>query len=88
MIVEQSIEHVNPPTKINFRPLTAQQRILVRHFQRGMGLTQLEAIGVYNMYRLPARVFELKDKGYNVQRVLKTDPTGKRYAKYFIPVSN
>ena len=37
---------------------------------------------MFGIYRLAARIKELKEEGHAIETHLKTDATGKRYAKY------
>ena len=55
---------------------------LKEHFQSGRSITQLEAIGLYSMFRLAARVLELKQKGWLITTNMKSDPKGTQYAEY------
>ena len=48
------------------------------------GLSQLEAIGMWRIYRLAARIEELRDDGYNIRTEMKRDATGKAFARYFL----
>lgn len=48
------------------------------------GISQLEAIGMFRIYRLAARIEELRDEGYDIETELRKDATGKTYARYFL----
>jgi hypothetical protein len=48
------------------------------------GISALEAIGLYRIYRLAARIDELREDGMDIITVMKTDETGKQYARYFL----
>ena len=45
-------------------------------------ITPLEALGVLGVYRLAARIGELRDEGYDIKTVMKRDPKGKPFAQY------
>lgn len=48
------------------------------------GISSLEAIGLFRIYRLAARVGDLRDAGHQITTFIKTDTTGKKYARYFL----
>lgn len=52
------------------------------HLQRKGTITQVEAHELYRVYRLAARISELKKSGVNIERGIKHDLTGTRYAEY------
>ena len=55
---------------------------LRNHLRSGKSITQLEAIGLYSLFRLAARVHELKQKGWNIITTEKRDANGAVYAEY------
>lgn len=59
-----------------------QNDIVLKHLLSGRSLTQLEAIGVYRIYRLAGRIFDLRSRGHNIICNNKVDPTGKTYGEY------
>ena len=61
-----------------------QQESIYKHLKAHGSLTQLEALGVYGIYRLAARVCEMRRKGVPIDSVNKTDANGKVYAQYFL----
>ena len=61
-----------------------QNEAVLNHLMTGRSITPLEALGLYGVFRLAARVFELKDMGVNVQKVTKVDINGKQYAEYSV----
>jgi hypothetical protein len=64
-------------------PQAKQQtdRILA-HLLAGKSITQLEAFGVYRIFRLAARIHELKQKGHKIVTNMRVDETGKPFAEY------
>lgn len=59
------------------------QKEWVLNYLRNHGdLTPLEALGQFGIYRLAARVWELKNDGYNIECEVKHDHNGKAYASY------
>ena len=61
-----------------------QNEALLNHLMTGRSISPLEALGLYGVFRLAARMFELKDMGVNIQKNTKVDINGKQYAEYFV----
>lgn len=59
-----------------------QREKILRHLQSGKTITPLEAMGVYGVWRLGARIFELRELGYDIATYDNRDPQGKPYAEY------
>ena len=62
--------------------------MIVNYLANHRGITQAEAISALGCYRLSARIAELKERGYLVERVWE-DGVNRfgaktRYARYFI----
>lgn len=63
----------------------SQNEMVLEHLMTGRSITPLEAIGVYGIYRLAARVCELKKAGYVIESEVRRDKNKKPYARYFMP---
>ena len=61
-----------------------QNNTLLNHMMTGRSISPLEALGLYGVFRLAARMFELKGMGVDIQKVTKVDINGKQYAEYSI----
>jgi hypothetical protein len=61
-----------------------QNEAVLNHLMTGRSLSPLEALGLYGVFRLAARVFELKDMGVDIRKVTKVDINGKQYAEYYV----
>jgi len=57
---------------------------VLRHLERHRSITPLEALGVYGIFRLAARVYELRREGFNVVTTIMRDENEKPYAKYVL----
>lgn len=72
--------------------MSQEQRVLKYLKEHKTGITQLEAYLHLGIMRLSARIFELKDKGYNIERemVEVTDRWGEktRVARYYLREKN
>lgn len=60
----------------------SQTEQILTHLRAGNDLTILEAIGVYRIFNLKARINELRTDGHSISTEMRTDATGKRYASY------
>ena len=47
-------------------------------------ITAVEAQALYRCRSLSRRIATLKQEGFNIRSVLKTDATGQRYARYVL----
>lgn len=64
--------------------VSPQARKVLRHLERHRSITPLEALGVYGIFRLAARVYELRREGFNVVTTIMRDENEKPYAKYVL----
>lgn len=55
---------------------------MLRHLQTRGSITPMEALGVYKISRLAARIEELRSNGYRIKSDTKYDATGTRYTSY------
>lgn len=67
-------------TLIN-KTTTTQCAAILAHMQMGGSITGLEALKLFGCFRLPARISDLKKKGYNILTT-KISLNGKRFASY------
>lgn len=63
----------------------AQEQMILKHLQRGRGLTPLQALEKWGCFRLGARVFELKQQGHKIKTEM-VKRNGKRFARYTMEV--
>jgi hypothetical protein len=66
--------------------MTPQMKTLLEHLQKHNNISQAEASLLYKIRALPRRISDLKEAGINIRRELRVDPTGDRYARYFLVV--
>lgn len=68
--------------------LTPQDEQVLAHLESGKHLTPLEALGIYNIFRLAARIYSIKAYlagQHDSRRIVMTranDAMGKPYARY------
>jgi hypothetical protein len=59
-----------------------------KHLQSGHSLTGLEAIDLYQVYRLSSVINRLRKEGLEIETSMITASDGKTiFAKYWIPIS-
>lgn len=62
----------------------SQNKTLLRHLESGKTITRLEALFVYGIQSITARVSDLRAQGHDVRATIKTDPKGHEYAEYHL----
>lgn len=66
---------------LNKKPMV---ELLAAHLKSGKSITAIEANALWRCRSLSRRICDLKDAGYKIQRQLRRDTTGQRYARYFL----
>ena len=61
-----------------------QRQTIQSHLEIRGSITAQEALFLYRIFRLAARVEELRRDGMEIETEMKTDLLGKRYAYYTI----
>lgn len=64
--------------------LTPQAKRILLHLEKHKSVTPLEALGVYGIFRLAARIWELRQIGKQITTVYMQDDNGKPYARYVL----
>jgi len=64
--------------------LAPQEQAILEHLKTQRGITRLEALGVYKIYHLPTRIFNLRRLGYKIKSISKRDARGTRYVRYVL----
>jgi len=57
----------------------SQNQQILRALQRGECISPLDALDRFHCLRLGARIYDLRQQGYNIQRTLEN-----RYAVYYL----
>lgn len=60
----------------------SQKQDVLGHLRTGQHITPLEAIGIYGIYRLAARILELRKDGHLINTEMRQDRRGRPYARY------
>jgi len=58
-----------------------QRDLILQALKSGSKISALDALVMFNCFRLGARIWELRQKGYNILTVMVTR-NGKHYARY------
>ena len=61
--------------------LNTTQRILAM-LEKGRSITPIQALDMFNCFRLGARIHDLRNAGYNIKTTQYKTPSGKYVAKY------
>ena len=70
-------ERPNEPTRA-----VSQKLMILNHLKNKGSISALEALSLYRINRLAARIEELRRSGHDIETDMKADLTGKRYARY------
>ena len=60
----------------------SQGEMILEYLKKGYSLTPLEALKMFGCFRLGARIWELKQRGYNIEMQLCEVIGGKHVAEY------
>lgn len=61
-----------------------QEERILEHLKQIGTISGREAEDLYRVRDLPKRISVLKREGHSIERLLKTDMNGQRYARYFM----
>ena len=80
-----STKHSDYSTLIKSLSSDNQNRKVLEHLVKYGSITQREAIDLYNIYRLPSRIFELREKGVKIRTEHQANWYGKgTHGKYIL----
>lgn len=66
---------------VNEQSATSQKAKILEHLKKGLTITPLEALKLCGCFRLSARIYDLKDDGYDISTIIAI-VNGKRVAQY------
>lgn len=61
----------------------SQNEAILKHLECKGSITPLEALNLFGCFRLGARIFDLREAGYNIKTEIIIN-NGKRFAKYIL----
>ena len=64
--------------------MASQHQMILHHLRTKGSISALEALSLYRCNRLAARINDLRKSGLDIETDMKTDLTGKRYARYHL----
>lgn len=82
-LTENTSIHTTNPDEVSGK---TQCAMVLKALLNGERLTHLDAEKRFNCLRLGARIYDLKQRGHNIKRVMITVPSGKRIAQYRLVV--
>ncbi len=62
--------------------MKSQEQWILKQLQQGKQVTPIDALNGCGCFRLGARIFDLKQKGYNIFTEKFKTPSGKTVARY------
>ena len=62
---------------------TQKQKILA-HLKAGLSITPLDALEMFECFRLGARIFDLREDGHPIQSAFVETRSGKRVKEYWM----
>lgn len=63
-------------------PSDSQSDEILRYLREGHTLTPMDALRLFGCFRLGARVYDLKRRGYDIKSKMVDTDNGKRVAQY------
>ena len=61
---------------------TSQTNAILEYLSKGKTITPLEALDKFSCFRLGARIYDLKQQGYEFNTVMVKSPSGSCIAQY------
>ena len=62
--------------------MKSQSEQILKALQKGNKITPLDAIFLWNCFRLGGRIYDLRADGHNITTEIIKSSSGKRYAQY------
>ena len=62
----------------------SQRELLLAHLKSGRSITPLEALMKYGIFRLAARIWDLRNQGYLIDQEIVVDQNNKKYSRYWL----
>ena len=63
---------------------TSQNYEILEYLKAGHSLAPLEALALFKCWALSSRISNLKEMGYNIDKIMEKGENGKRYARYHL----
>lgn len=62
----------------------AQNEMILEHLLKGWSITPLEALNSYGIFRLGARIYDLRSRGIRIETENAKGSNGKHFARYWM----
>jgi len=66
------------------KPNISQEAQILSWLRAGNSLTPIEALDMFNCFRLSGRIHDLRKQGWDIHTEMMTTNSGKRIAKYIL----
>lgn len=63
--------------------MESQNKAIKAHLKSGKTINPMEALNAFGCFRLAARIKNLKDSGMTIEKEMRQDENGKRFAVYW-----
>ena len=73
-------DNINP----NEESAQSQASKILDHMLRGHRITGMDALNLFGCWRLPARIADIKKRGFQIQSEFINTPSGKQVKAYWI----
>lgn len=73
-------DNINP----NGESAQSQASKILDHMLRGHRITGMDALNLFGCWRLPARIADIKKRGFPIQSEFISTPSGKQVKAYWI----
>lgn len=67
---------------LNSESSRSQVKMIVAYLEEGNTITSLEALKLFGCLRLASRIFDIRERGYDIAKETITLPNGKRVTQY------
>ncbi len=65
------------------KKITQEDKVL-EHMRRHGSITSMDAFEMYNITRLSAKIFNLREEGYRIDTIRETSKNGTTYGRYIL----
>ena len=62
----------------------SQEDIVLNHMRKYGSITSMTAFRLYDITRLSAKIYNLREEGYDIRTLNEKSPTGKYYGRYVL----
>lgn len=61
-----------------------QNDLVLEHLKKHKSITPVNAFMLYHIFRLAARIYDLRSKGWAITTLMQKSSTGRKYAQYIL----